>query len=154
MIREEFADFVELWNSHRIRPQRNRPHVISGIPMDLYRTDKVEDWGIPFEEDDNCGQVLRTMLAPLESIEIDEFMTPATTEWCIQQLEDLGFDQTLRTEEDRKRPFLHIYIQLREHIQAHIVSGQEPLLELTSIPVGGTEVYVRAILHFIPTTAN
>ena len=94
------------------------------------------------------------MLAPLENIEIDEFMTPATTEWCIQQIKDLGFDQTLRTEEDLKRPFLHIYIQLREHIQAHIVSGQEPLLELTSIPIGETEVYVRTILHFIRTTAN
>ena len=81
-------------------------------------------------------------------------MTPATTEWCIQQLNDLGFDQTLRTEEDLKRPFLSIYIQLREQIQAYIASGQQPLLELTPIPVGGTEVYVRIILYLIRTIAN
>ncbi|KAM4062484.1 hypothetical protein HRG_013658 [Hirsutella rhossiliensis] len=45
MIRDEFATFVDLWNSHKIRTQRNRQHVISGRPIDLYNTDQAPNWG-------------------------------------------------------------------------------------------------------------
>lgn len=146
MIRNEFADFVQLWNGHKIRTQKNRPHVISGIPMDLYRTDKVTNWGVPIEDDSDCGQLLRTMLQPLEQVDIDEFMTPITMQWCEQQLAALAFTPDLRTEEDLKRPHLQIYIHLRDLVKAHIESQQEPHLELMPIPTGGTETYVSEIL--------
>ncbi|KAH6952508.1 hypothetical protein BKA56DRAFT_241223 [Ilyonectria sp. MPI-CAGE-AT-0026] len=41
MIRQEVADFTEMWNGHRIRPQKNREHLVAGIPMDLYNTSEV-----------------------------------------------------------------------------------------------------------------
>jgi hypothetical protein len=79
MIWEEFATFVELWNSHKIHIQKSRLYVISGIPMDLYKTDQVRNWGILFEDDDDYDQLIHIMLEPLEDIDIDEFMTPATS---------------------------------------------------------------------------
>jgi hypothetical protein len=102
MIREEIANFVELWNGHKIRMQKNCPHVVSGIPMDLYKTDQVRNWGISFDDDDDCGQLIHTMLEPLEATEIDEFMTSETSNWYNQQLQNLRFDSVLRTEEDFK----------------------------------------------------
>lgn len=37
IIRQELLDFVHLWNNlHRIRKQKERPHVVSGIPQLLY----------------------------------------------------------------------------------------------------------------------
>ena len=43
IVREEFATFMELWNGHKIHTQKSRPHIISGIPMDLYKTDQVRN---------------------------------------------------------------------------------------------------------------
>lgn len=106
MIQEEFATFVDLWNGHKIRTQKNRPHVIPGIPMDLYRSDQVRNWGVTFDHDDSCGQLLRTMLQPLENVNIDEFLTSTTLQWCKQQLRLLNFQPELRTAEDLVRPYL------------------------------------------------
>ena len=145
MIRDEFSAFVDLWNGHKIRVQKNRPNVVSGIPMDLYRTENVRNWGVYFEDDDACGERVRTMLEPLEDVDIDRFMTPATTEWCDQQLEVLGFDGIIRTAEGHDRPHLQFYIQLRELVRDHIRSGQEPQLELISVPEGGIERYVSTM---------
>ena len=44
--------------------------------------------------------------------------------------------------EDLKQLHLQFYTHFRDHIQEHINSQQEPHLELTPIPTGGTERYV------------
>ncbi|KAI1430451.1 hypothetical protein GGR50DRAFT_702102 [Xylaria sp. CBS 124048] len=36
IIRNEIAQFVQMWNGHRIRKQRTRQHVVPGIPYQLY----------------------------------------------------------------------------------------------------------------------
>lgn len=36
ILREEIMEFVNLWNTHSIRKQSNRPHVVPGIPHVLY----------------------------------------------------------------------------------------------------------------------
>ena len=36
-IRADFIEFVHLWNAHRIRSQPNRPSVIHGVPIELYK---------------------------------------------------------------------------------------------------------------------
>ncbi|KAI1761882.1 hypothetical protein GGR53DRAFT_449456 [Hypoxylon sp. FL1150] len=142
MIKDEFAEFVEIWNSHSIRKQRNRPHVRPGIPYDLYNTDEVPNWGIPVEEGSPAYEAAQVMYQPLEDIEIDEFMTPETTEWCERQLEALGFDGILHTEEDHINPHIRTYVQLREIVRGHVISGQEPHLQLIEAPTGGTERYI------------
>ena len=140
-LQDEFADFVKLWNGHPIRTQKNHQHVISGIPMDLYRTDGVRNWGIALSDNENAPdcQALRTMLDPLRDIDIDSFLTPATEAWCTSQLEEIGFDQL----QNDDRPFLNTYVELRERIHNHLESHLEPALELSPFPTGGIEQYVR-----------
>ena len=36
IIRSEISTYVEVWNSHRIRPQRNRFNHAAGVPNNLY----------------------------------------------------------------------------------------------------------------------
>lgn len=36
MLRKEVRVFVESWNNHKIRKQRNRPNSVSGRPWFLY----------------------------------------------------------------------------------------------------------------------
>lgn len=110
--------FQKLWNGHKIRTQKSRPFLVSGIPVDLYNTDQAKDWGVPFEEDDPCGEVVRTMLAPLEEVNIDDFLTPATQEWCDRQLKAWGFTGTLEGEQ-LQRPHLYTYLRLRQAVREH-----------------------------------
>ena len=88
------------------------------------------------------------MLEPLEEIEVDEFMTTATTEWCRARLKELGFTGELTDEDDDQRPFFKIYVQLRQLIQEHLKSGDSPTLELTPAPTGGTERYISKAITF------
>ncbi|KAM4061484.1 hypothetical protein HRG_013172 [Hirsutella rhossiliensis] len=49
LLRRELFDFVEAWNLHRIRLQKNRPHVVHGQPWMNYHypdPDKACNWGI------------------------------------------------------------------------------------------------------------
>jgi hypothetical protein len=36
ILRAEIATYVETWNEHRIRPQRQRPNHVPGVPNQLY----------------------------------------------------------------------------------------------------------------------
>ncbi|KAH8654704.1 hypothetical protein BGZ61DRAFT_194016 [Ilyonectria robusta] len=50
ILRQELFDFVEAWNIHRIRLQKNRPHVVHGQPWMNYHypdPEKACNWGIP-----------------------------------------------------------------------------------------------------------
>lgn len=86
---------------------------------------------------------LRTMLEPLEDLDIDSFLTPDTFNWCQQQLLDLGFTGDQSTELDPMRPFFQVYLQMRERVREHIDQGNTgPVLALTSAPKGGVKEYV------------
>lgn len=53
MIRTEIYSYVELWNVHRIRKQRNRPNSVAGKPYMLYHHPKegVQDSGLPVKQE-------------------------------------------------------------------------------------------------------
>jgi hypothetical protein len=154
MIQDEFASFVNLWNGHCIRPQPKRLYVKSGVPMDLYTGGAdVRDWGVRFEEDDEVGQSVLQMLHLLEAVNIDDFMTAQTTEWCQHQLTEMGFTGEL-TEGNYEQPHLQTYLDLRERIQRHITSGQAPVLELYEPLHGGREEYVCKESNQLPKIAN
>ena len=36
ILRAEITTYVETWNEHRIRPQRQRPNHVPGVPNQLY----------------------------------------------------------------------------------------------------------------------
>lgn len=143
IIQTEFAEFVQIWNGHKIRTQKNREHVVAGIPMDLYRTTNTHNWGIQFGEEENIK--LEAMLNPLQHIDIDRLLTEETENWCSQQLLELGF----YTEEgermlpfDPQQPYISIYLQLRDRIKAHRETGALPVLAMAPIAHGGFEEYV------------
>lgn len=143
IIQDEFADFITLWNRHKIRTQKNRQHVVSGSPIDLYNTQDIRNWGVPLgeEEDSNDRIALRTMLNPLQDIEIDTFLPAETTDWCTRELSEMGFFQ--QEIESFDRPFLLAYTTLQQCIQEHQQTGQLPILGLTPIPTGGAHQYIR-----------
>jgi len=45
ILRDEIATFVETWNEHRIRSQRNRANHVAGIPNELYTSDDTPRFG-------------------------------------------------------------------------------------------------------------
>jgi hypothetical protein len=51
IIRREVIGYVEMWNTHRIRKQRDRPNSISGKPIMNYFWPQgdVQNWGTPID---------------------------------------------------------------------------------------------------------
>ncbi|OXV08381.1 hypothetical protein Egran_03852, partial [Elaphomyces granulatus] len=45
ILRDEIATFVETWNEHRIRSQRNSANHVAGIPNELYTSDDTLRFG-------------------------------------------------------------------------------------------------------------
>ncbi|KAH7237859.1 hypothetical protein B0J15DRAFT_143639 [Fusarium solani] len=153
MIRQEVADFTEMWNGHRIRPQKNREHLVAGIPMDLYNTSEVENWAVHLGLAVRDG--LAQMMIAVDSIDIDDLLDPIITDWCDQQLRDLQFDGQLDGELDHKRPHLAIYLRLRDKIQVHLDCGASPVLSIPESPVGGQERFLQLLeLNYLEPINN
>ncbi|KAM4062071.1 hypothetical protein HRG_013533 [Hirsutella rhossiliensis] len=90
LLRRELFDFVEAWNLHRIRLQKNRPHVVHGQPWMNYHypdPDKACNWGIPIDR-----SILDEMERPLADIDISTSLEPETKNWCRQVLLEMGYD--------------------------------------------------------------
>jgi hypothetical protein len=66
-----------------------------------------------------------------------------TIQWISQQLETIDIDlstvQGGNLLEDGSRLHLRVYCKVREIVQLHVVSGQEPILSETPRPYGGYE---------------
>ncbi|KAG6065243.1 hypothetical protein E4U32_007591 [Claviceps aff. humidiphila group G2b] len=142
-VRRDLANFVTLSNGRTIRKQRNREHVVSGIPADLYRTQSARNWGVHIDEDENAADrmALNRLLDPLESVDIDRFLAQETENWCDSRLQEMGFFEA--PARDRDEPYRNFYLGLRRQIKAHQDSGAEPILRLSPIPLGGCSEYMR-----------
>ncbi|KAG6171952.1 hypothetical protein E4U51_008021 [Claviceps purpurea] len=145
MIQGEIGDFVDLWNGHSIRNQRNRAHVVSGKPADLWRTQDAPNCGVRLSEDVDADDrvALNQMLDPLEAIDIDRFLVQETEDWCNDRLQEMGFFEARIT--DRERPHEEFYKQLQRLIQDHEDNSREPVLQLAPIPRGGLSEYMRLL---------
>ncbi|KAM4060857.1 hypothetical protein HRG_014336 [Hirsutella rhossiliensis] len=122
ILRQELFDFVEAWNLHRIRLQKNRPHVVHGQPWMNYHypdPDKACNWGIPIDR-----SVLHEMGRPLVDIDISTCLEPETKDWCHKTLLKMGYDQIIQ----------------------HIESGRQPILAYRKAPTGGVAEY-QALLE-------
>ena len=143
ILRQELFDFVEAWNLHRIRLQKNRPHVVHGQPWMNYHypdPDKTCNWGIPIDH-----SVLVELERPLADIDINTCLEPGTKEWCRQVLVEMGYDDVAlgtHHEPDKLRPFKRFYLGLRDRIIQHIESGRRPLLAYRKAPTGGIAEFV------------
>ncbi|KAJ3454677.1 hypothetical protein MRS44_013277 [Fusarium solani] len=142
VLRQELFDFVEAWNLHKIRLQKNRPHVVHGQPWMNYHypdPDKACNWGIPIDR-----PVLGEMLRPLAGIDISTCLEPETKEWCRGVLTEMGYDDVVlgnHQDPDKLRPFKRFYLALRDRIIQHIESRQPPVLAYRRAPTGGVAEY-------------
>ncbi|KAM6505360.1 hypothetical protein FSOLCH5_014584 [Fusarium solani] len=142
VLRQELFDFVEAWNLHKIRLQKNRPHVVHGQPWMNYHypdPDKACNWGIPIDR-----PVLGEMLRPLAGIDISTCLEPETKVWCRGVLTEMGYDDVVlgnHQDPDKLRPFKRFYLALRDRIIQHIESRQPPVLAYRRAPTGGVAEY-------------
>jgi hypothetical protein len=132
MIQDEIYGFVRLWNAHTIRPQKQRPNVVSGKPFMLYHHpgDGIQNWAVPFSQEE-----FRTIKNKVKDWPINAYLPPETLQWCQTFLDSIQFSYS-RNIGDRTKPFESYYLQLRSAIQAHVRSNQEPSLSLLAAPTG------------------
>ncbi|OXV10153.1 hypothetical protein Egran_02085 [Elaphomyces granulatus] len=137
ILREEVHAFVRLWNVHKIRRQPNRPNCVVGQPLMLYHwpKDDVQNHGLAPDR-----ELLRELQRDVGDWDIDEYLPTQTKNWCRGQLLGLGcpsgrvnMDQFFP---DGSRAHCEMYLQLREIVREHIISGEEPVLEESMRPTG------------------
>ena len=138
-LRAELFDFVQTWNCHNIRLQRNRPHVVHGMPwMNYHFSDpaKACNWGIPIDL-----LTVEEVARPLIDIDLGTCLEPETKMWCNRILTEMGIDEVKigsHRDPDKLRPFKRFYINLRDKIILHLESGEEPELRYRTKPRGGS----------------
>lgn len=158
IIRDEIHQFADDHNTHPIRKQ-NRPNGVFGKPFMLYYHPKgtarncgmqpplellttlendVEAWGkssLPFRA------VEGLQLRPI--VDRDAFLPAETFRWCQEALRRLGYeitdDKGNPKSYDRGSPHQEIYLALRDEVQRHINSGNEPALALLPHPTGAAD---------------
>jgi hypothetical protein len=165
IIRDEVVAYVEIWNNHSIRAQKNRPHHVSGKPKVNYlfsKMKKVADCGRPIDPElvdalradtaewgKNASKILMYALLIICILDIDEYLPLATLQWCSDALATVNIDLSklyghqLVPGSGKERLHKAAYLWLREHLRCHIEAGTEPNLQETSPPVGGYEYYEK-----------
>lgn len=131
IIRYALTEFVHVWNHHKIRKQPNRPHVVSGIPHNLYyrphRTGGI-DCGTSYPKD---SPTIEAISNDLQGLDIDEYLPAQIMEWCSNALLRLGFTGEIngaRTTDTGERIHRLSFIALRDEARLHVATGQAPAL--------------------------
>lgn len=147
VLREEIYSYVNIWNAHKIRPQRNRPNAVVGRPYMLYYNPPTgtENFGTPYDH-----EMHENLVSHLPPWDVTAFLPVETYEWCENQLKLIGFnpyEARLQTLNERESPFRDIYTQLRVQVVRHIHSGEQPILSLLPHPVGSWEWNVGIVRY-------
>jgi hypothetical protein len=138
ILRRLLHQFVDQWNHHRIRKQKNRPHVIPGQPFVLfYYPEAVPNFRQPISPDH-----LADFKADIGGHDIDEYLPRETLAWCSARLRSWGYEN-LSGEESHEQTGQRIhkdaYMRLRQAIERHIQDGNVEGLSLCSRPTGGRD---------------
>lgn len=140
MIRAEVADFMLVWNGHRIRKQANRPHLRTGIPAQMLHDPNIRNFGVRLG--DTAVEAMEQMMEAIQDVEVDLLLDEETDGWCVTQLREMGFDGELHGIEGHKYPHLETYMALKGRIERHIESGAIPRLKVADTPTGGTKRFI------------
>ena len=131
----EIGKFVRVWNAHTIRAQRNRPHVVPGVPSDNY-------FGPDTATRVNCAvPVDNEHLARMEeAVAVDRpnitgYLPEEMLELCQAMMATLNGNAMPDVEPDR--PFLGQYRHLRDALQRHEDQRSALHLQLAEKPTGG-----------------
>ena len=115
VLRQELFAFVAAWNVHRIRLQKDRPHVVHGQPWMNYHypdPEKACNWGIPIDR-----SVLSEVARPLANINISSSLEPKTKCWCSAAFTEMGCDEVLagaHPDLDKLRPSSALFLAFAE----------------------------------------
>lgn len=133
----EVATFCDLWNGHTIRAQRNRPHVVAGIPRENYDGDDTA------RRVDCAVAVDEVALAKLEEAlahdrsNVLDYLPAEIITLCDAMMATFNQDALPQPKPDNKWPKITEYRHLRACLQRHEDMQVEPLLCLATKPTGG-----------------
>ena len=146
LLRRGGIQFVDLWNTHSIRSQKERPHTIPGPPEALYRWP--EAYGGGSNQGCKVPNTLPAQQARVAGFDLEEYLPPTVVAWCRARLaehfpgtdgmiEDDCVDQIYITV-DGQQVRLHYaaYLFLRTAIFNHQQAGAEPVLYESEKPLG------------------
>jgi hypothetical protein len=136
ILRRILHRFVDQWNHHRIRPQKNRPHVVPGQPYVLFYYPETAKNFQQFISSD----LLADFKADIGEYDIDEYLPRDTLTWCSTQLQSWGYGN-LNGEEVLPRTGQRIhndaYLRLRNAIDQQVQNGNGEGLSICRPPIGG-----------------
>jgi hypothetical protein len=142
VIRYDFNAFVRTWNGHKIRKQKNRPHVVSGIPYVLYHMpnpDTAIDCRIPLPKE--YWSEIRSAIQKKEDFDIEAYLPQEIMSLCDNLIISLGGIPKELPDGTENEPWLEQYLGLREALQNHEKSHATPQLCLLTKPVGDKNFY-------------
>lgn len=68
-------------------------------------------------------------------MDADEYLPRETLAWCIQQLQEMGFDSyNPPPREDFAQPYKAVYLELRQRALLHVQLGDLPILQICERP--------------------
>jgi hypothetical protein len=134
-LKQEFCDFVRLWNAHSIRKQKTREHVVPGKPHVLYHTPQDTggiDCKVPLDQ--ARWDTIQKVFAQ-DPIQLDEYLPKMTMDICHQIMDELGGLPVLQEKEYQKTPWFPQYCSLRKRL--HLYEQDHPgSLSLLPSPTG------------------
>ena len=134
-IHWEIGKFIRMWNGHTIRAQRNRPHVVPGIPLHNY-------FGDDTTKNINCSVAVNedSLRRLEEALEYDrsnvyDYLPADIMGLCDTMMGTLDMDAI--PPRDPAQPLITEYRHLRACLQHHEGLQVSPLLHLAEKPTGG-----------------
>jgi hypothetical protein len=107
IIRAEVLAYVDTWNSHAIRKQKDRPNHVAGKPVFNYFFSSVPNRGRPIDPelvDELLADTAEWSESPyilymyilliLQPIDSDEYLPTDTLQWCSQALASTNINLT------------------------------------------------------------
>ncbi|KAJ5742258.1 hypothetical protein N7533_003749 [Penicillium manginii] len=135
-IKDTCAEFVLTWNSHRIRKQKGRPYSVPGKPWMNYYYPGQDTDGQDIKDYQHTldPAMLSAMRYDVDGWDADEYLPRHTMEWRHTQLLQMQFDPERPPVRDGTRPYVEIYLRLRERAVYHTQIGAIPILSLCEKP--------------------
>ena len=133
-IRYDFSNFVHLWNTYRIRKQKQCPYVHLGQPIMLYSLPDPSKARHCQVQVDQGGLDYLRQIVEQDGVDLDKFLPQETMEICGRLLTSIGGLPDTIPDQYQDSPYLPQYIALKKHLREYISSGQHPLLSLLPLP--------------------
>lgn len=137
ILRTDFINFVQVWNAHRIRRQKGRPHVIHGRPWFLYFQPNLQT-AQDFAQPVNPNQIQELLDLIQQDEDIDAFLPKDTFQVCQHIMESCSESLPKTTKlNNTEYPAFEAYQYLRIRLKRHIFENNQPSISLLDKPDSG-----------------